>query len=191
VIVVMTMMIMTVIVGMIVAVVMIMVMVMVVAVVAGRRRVGAALGLEWRVDISKLGAEAFQQGLDRRIAAQPQPSFQNLHRHMTVAEVPGEPRQRGKVGGPRLDQRFGFGDDLDDAAVVEHQGIVGAQGHGLGKIDLDAGALDAKQEALLDLALCERQDQRVDDMAAFAVGSRLNAGGARHGLIQEERGSLS
>jgi hypothetical protein len=39
--------------------------------------------------------------------------------------------------------------------------------------------------------LCERQDQRVDDMAAFAVGCRLNAGGARHGLIQEERGSLS
>ena len=120
---------------------------------AGGRRVGAAFRLERRVDRNELRAEALQQRLDRRIALEPQPPLQHLHRHVTVAEMPGQPRQRRKVGGARLDQRLGLGHHLDQAAVVEHQRVVGAKPHRLGEIELDAGAFDAEQEALLRLAL--------------------------------------
>ena len=54
---------------------------------------------------------------------------------MAVAEMPGEPRERGKIGGARLDQRLGLGHDLDQLAVVEHQRVVGAQPHRLGQIE--------------------------------------------------------
>ena len=74
-----------------------------------------------------------------------------------------------------LDQRLGFGHDLDQFAVVEHQRIVGAQPHRFGEIELDAGAFDAEHEALLRLALRIGQDQRVDDGAALAFGGRLDA----------------
>ena len=167
---------------MIMAVVMMVVIVVMVIVVmiARRRGVGAALRLERRVDGGDLRAEAFQQRLDRRIALEPQPALQHLHRHMAVAEMPGEPRQRRQIGGARLDQRLGLGHHLDQPAVVEHQRIVGAQPHRLGEIELDAGAFDAEQEALLRLALRVGQDQRVDDGRVRPFGSMKNAGGAWH-----------
>ncbi len=75
----------------------------------------------------------------------------------------------GKIGRARLDQRLGLGHHLDQPAVVEHQRVVGAQPHRFGEIELDAGAFDAEQEALLRLALGIGQDQRVDDGACPAV----------------------
>ena len=165
---------------MIVAVMMIVIVVMVMVVIARRRGIGAALRLERRFDGDDLRAEALQQRLDRRIALEPQPALQHLHRHMTVAEMPGEPRQRRQIGGARLDQRLGLRHDLDQPAVVEHQRVVGAQPHRLGEIELDAGALDAEQEALLRLALRMGQDERVDDGRVPPFGSTKNAGGAWH-----------
>jgi len=61
---------------------------------AGGRGIGPALRLERRLDGDDLGAQALQQRLDRRVAHKPQPALQNLHRHVAVAEVPGEPCQR-------------------------------------------------------------------------------------------------
>ena len=121
-----------------------------------------------------------QQRLDRRIALEPQPPLQHLHRHMPVAEMPGEPRQRRQIGGARLDQRLGLGHDLDEGAVIEHQRVVGAQPHRLGEIELDAGAFDAEQKALLRLALRVGQDQRIDDGVGPPFGGVENAGGAWH-----------
>jgi hypothetical protein len=100
---------------------------------------------------------------------------------MAVAEMPGQPRQSSKIGGARLDQWLGLGDNLDDPAILEHKGIVGAQPHGLGEIDLDARSLDPEQETLLHLTLREGKDQRVDDPASFTIGRWLDARGAWHG----------
>ena len=153
----------------IVAMTMMVVIVVVVMMLVRRRRIGAALGLERRVDGNDLGAEASQQRLDRRIALEPQPTLQHLHRHMPVAEMPGEPRQRRQIGGAHLDQWLGLRHHLDQPAIVEHQRVVGAQPHRLGKIKLDAGALDAEQEALLRLALRVGKDERVDGGRVRAV----------------------
>ena len=152
----------------------------VVMMIARGRGVGAALRLERRVDGDHFRAEALQQRLDRRIALEPQAALQHLDRHMPVAEMPGEPRQRRQIGGARLDQRLGLGHDLDQPAVVQHQRIVGAQPHGFGKIEFDAGALDPEQKALLRLALGVGEDQRIGDRRVPPFGSMENAVGAWH-----------
>jgi hypothetical protein len=175
---------MFVIVGLMMVVRMIMVVVIVPVVVVGMimsRLISATLRLEWRVDGNHLGTECREQFLNRRIALQPQPLLQNLHRHVTVAEMPGEPGQRRQIGRARLDQRFGVGNNLDQRAVIENQRVVGAKPHMFREIQLDAGAFDAEQEALLRLPLRVRKDQRVDDVSALPLGSGLNAGGAWHG----------
>ena len=151
------------------------VVMMVVAVIAHRRVVGAALRFERRIDGDHLGAEALQQRLDRRIGLEPEPALQHLHRHMAVAEVPREPGERRQIGGPRLDQRLGLRHDLDEAAVVEHQRVVGAQPHRLGEVDLNADAFGAEQESLLRLTLGMRQNKRVDGGRVPSLGGTKNA----------------
>lgn len=171
-------------VGMVVMTVVIVVMVIVVMVMMGVRRnrlVSTTLGLERRVDDGDLGAQAGKQRLNGRIACQSQPALQDLDRHVTVAQVPSYTGKSRQVGGTHFDQRLRLGNDLDQMAVVKHQSVVGAHPRRLSEIDLNARAFDAKQEALLHLALCIGKDQRVDDVTVFAVGSRLNASRARHG----------
>jgi len=63
---------------------------------------------------------------------------------MTVAEMPGQTRQTGHVGHPDLDQRLGRRDDLDQAAILKHQQIVGAQPHAAVQSDINRRALDAR-----------------------------------------------
>jgi hypothetical protein len=173
-------MVVAVIVMMVMTVTMIVMMVVVMMAVLLRRLVSAAFRLERRVDYGDLCAETLQQRLNRQIAGNPQPAFQDLHRNMPVAEVPGEPRERGNVRHTRLQQRFGFGDDLDEFARLQHERIVGAQPGRFGQIDFHAGAFDAEHKALFHLALRVRQDQRIDDVAIRALGGRLNLNGARH-----------
>ncbi len=164
-----------------VMVVMIVTVVVVMMLVAVRRRgIGASLRLERRLDGDDLGAEAFEQSLDRRVALEPQPAFQHLHRNMAVAEMPGEPRQTGQIGGSRLDQRLGLGHDLDQLAVVQQKRVIGAKAYRLGEIELDAGALDAEQKALLRRTLRVGQDQRVDDGLVAPFCRSENASGAWH-----------
>jgi len=156
-----------------------MIVMVVVMMIVRLRVVSSAFGLERRVDRDHLGAERRKQLFNRRIALHPQPLLQDLHRHMPVAEMPGEPRQRRKVGGAGLDQRFGLSDDLDQRAVIEHQRVIGAKPHVFGEIELDAGPFHAEREALLRLPLRMREDQRVDDGSGgcptLPLGSRLNA----------------
>jgi hypothetical protein len=166
---------------MMVRVVMVVRVAMTVAVIAGGGFISSALRLERRVDGRDLGAETLQQRLDGGIALDPQPALQHLDRHMPVAEVPGKPRQARQIGRTRLDQRLGLGHDLNEPAGVEFQRIVGAKPHRLGKIQFDAGALHAEQEALLRLALRMGQDQRVERGGVPPFGGVKNAGGAGHG----------
>src|SRR5688572_6433798 len=92
--------------------VMVVMMVVMIVMVIRRRGIGAALGLERRLDGDHLGAEACQQFLDCRVALEPELALEHLHRDMPVTEMPGEPRQRRKIGGARLDQRLGLGHHL-------------------------------------------------------------------------------
>ena len=150
-------------------------------VVVRLRFVGAAFRLERRVDGDDLGAERREQFLDRGIALKPQTLLQNLHRHVAVAEMPSKPRQRRKVSGAGLDQRFGLSHDLNQRTIIQHQGIVSAKPHLFWEVELDANAFNTEHETLFRLPLRMREDERVDDVSTLPFGSRLNAGGAWHG----------
>ncbi len=63
----------------------------------------------------------------RRIALRANAVRQKLHRDVAVAKMPGDPGQRADIGGARLDQGLRGRDHFDQAAIVEHQQIVGAQ----------------------------------------------------------------
>ena len=165
--------------GVIVRMTVMMIVPVVMMVIVRLRVVSSTFGLEWRVDRDHLDAERREQLLDRRIALHPQPLLQDLHRHVTIAEMPGQPRQHRKVGGARLDQRLGLSNDLDQRAIVEHQRVIGAKPHVFGEIELHAGPFHSEREALLRLPLRMREDQRVDDGSGdcptLPLGSRLNA----------------
>ena len=132
--------------------------------------IGTAFGFEWRLDLEKLRAEGYEQRLDPCIAPEPELALQHLYRHVTVAEMPGEPGEPWKIGSAHLNQRFRLRDDLNQPTFVQHQRIVGAKPHRLGEIEFHASALNAEQEALLSLALGVRQDQRVNDRGVAPLG---------------------
>ena len=138
---------------------------------AARHGVGAAFRLERSLDLDELCAEARQQCLDRRIALEPEPALQHLHRHVAVAQMPGQPGEARKVASPRLDQWLGLGHDLHQTALLEHQRVIRTEPDRLGEVKLHACALDAEHKAFLSLALSEGQDQRVDDFGVVPVSS--------------------
>jgi hypothetical protein len=157
---------------MVVVVIMVMVMMMMIVtvmmmVVSCRNGIGAAFGLERCFDRHQLCAQPFEQRFDGRVPLDPKPSLQHFHRYVPVPEMPGQPGERGKVGGARLDQRLGLGHHLDGGAVVKQQRIISAQPDRLGEVKLDAGAFDAEHKPLVRLALRVRQDQRVEDGGAL------------------------
>ena len=158
--------------SMIMMMIMAVVMFVMVMMIAGRQPISAAFRLERRLDGNELGTEALEQCLDRRIAAQPQPPLQHLNRHVSVAEMPGEPCERGKIGRARLDQRLGRRHHLDERAVLQHERIVGSHPRRLSKVELDAGTVCTEQKAMLGLALREGKNERVDDPGTVPLGSR-------------------
>ena len=86
-------------------------------------RVGAAFGIEWRVDMRDLGAEFFRQFFERAIASDPDAIGKNLHRDMTVAEIPGNARQSIRAAHGDFGDRLACRDHANDAAIFELQAV--------------------------------------------------------------------
>lgn len=53
---------------------------------------------------------------------------------MAVAEMPGDPDQMMRIAAADFRERLGSRDDLDEAAVLQHQGIAAAQRNGVFEI---------------------------------------------------------
>ncbi len=156
-------------------------MILTMIVTMGRlRRIGAAFRLEWRIDRRDLGAERRQQGFDRGRALHADAVRQQLNGDMAVAEVPGEPRQRGHIGGARLDQRLRRRHHFDACAIVKQQQIVGAQPHRAMQVNVDRRALDAGHGRLPGAALRIVKDHGIDHRPLVALVGGNDAGGARH-----------
>lgn len=97
--------------------------------------IGAALGIERRLDLEHAGAKTLHHRLDDMVAADAQPLRHDLGRQMTVAEMPGDPDQMMRIAAADFEQRLRRGDHLDQAAVLQHQRIAAAQGDGIFKIE--------------------------------------------------------
>ena len=100
-----------------------------------RSGIGAAFGIERRVDLDHARAQALDHFLDHMVAADAQPFGHDLRRQMAVAEMPGEPHQMAGIGTPDFDQRLRRCDHLDQAAVFQHQSVAAPQGDGVFEIE--------------------------------------------------------
>lgn len=140
--------------------------------------VGAAFRLERRVDHRHLGAERLEQFFGRRRAQRAHAVRQQLHGDVAIAEMPGDARQRRNIGGPRFDQRFRFGDDLDEAAVVERDDVVVPQP--VLEVDVNRLALDAGDAERAGGALGMIEQYTIGGGQTTRGMSGDDAGGARH-----------
>ena len=102
---------------------------------ARRLGIGSTFRIERRLDLDYARTKPFDHRLDDMIAADAQALGHDLRRQMAVAEMPGEPHQVMRIGGPDLQQRLRCRDDLDQAAILEHERIAPAQGDGVLEVE--------------------------------------------------------
>jgi len=100
-----------------------------------RAGIGAALGIEWRLDLDDAGAQPFDHRLDDVIAADAQALGHDLGRQMTIAEMPGDPDQMMRVASLDLEQRLRRRHHLDKPAILQHQGVPATQRNGVVEVE--------------------------------------------------------
>src|ERR1700722_6262896 len=133
----------------VVVVVMMVVMrvIMVVMVSVGRAalglRIGAAFGIERRLERDHAGAETLGHRLDYGIAADAERLWQYFGRQMAVTEGPADADQRQWVSGPDLRQGLGLGDHFHHASVLEPQTVAAAQHCRFRKVEQEFEPADA------------------------------------------------
>lgn len=145
-----------------------------------RRRIGAALGLERRIDQRDPGAKGRQQSLDGEIALGADAVWQKLHCNVTVAEMPGQPRQRAEIGGTHLEQWLRRRHHFDQCAILKHQEVVGPKPHRAVQIDLDRGAFGRGDHHPGRAPLSGIEDHGIGDGSILTLIAGNDARGARH-----------
>lgn len=89
--------------------------------------IGAAFGIERRLDLDHAGAETFHHGFDDVVAADTQGLGHDLRRQVAVAEVPADADEMVRIVAADFQQRFGRRHHLHQPAVLQHQRIAAAQ----------------------------------------------------------------
>ncbi len=167
------------------AAVMAMAMPMIVMTMRARRLVwgsiGAAFGVEWRLDLDDTRAETLHHFLDDMIAANTQALGHDLCRQMAIAEMPGEAHEMAGIGAADLDQRFRGCDHFDTAAIFQHQGIAAAQGDGVFEIEQELQSARPRHHHTAAMAIIEVENDGVDGRFNPVVLAE-NGSRADHGL---------
>jgi hypothetical protein len=107
----------------------------VIVVVTGARGIRSGFGIEWRIDRFGMTAEAFDHVSDDVVGTDPNSIAKQLHRQMTIAEMPGDTDQFSVVVTMNFQQWLGPGADLNDPAVFKSESVAVSQPHRLGKVD--------------------------------------------------------
>ena len=141
--------------------------------------IGAAFGIERRLDLDHAGAETLHHRLDDVVAADPQTLSHDLGRQMTVAEMPGDPHQMLRIVAADLGQRFGGRDHLDQSAVVEHQRVAAPQRHRVFQIEQKLKAARAGHRHPPPVAVVEIEHDGIGRRLRPAMLA-LDSGGADH-----------
>lgn len=155
---------------MIVAVAVIMTMAVVMAMIVAMRiaaGIGAALGVERRLDLDHAPAKPAYHLLDDVVAADPQAAGDDLGRQMAVAEMPGDAHQVHRILAPDLGQGLGRGDHLDQPAVLQHQRVAAAQRHRLLEIEHEFQPAGAGHGHAPPVAVVEVEHHRVSHGGAL------------------------
>lgn len=123
--------------------------------------VGAAFGIERRLDLDDARAKALYHRLDNVIAAYAQGLWHDLGRQMAVAEVPGDPDQMMRIAPLDLDQRLGRRHHVDQPPVLEHQRIPSAQRDGVLKIEQKLNSARARHRHPPPMPIVEIKDDGI------------------------------
>ena len=97
-------------------------------------RISPRFGIEWRLDIVNVAAEALDHCRDHVIDSDADAVAEQLDGKVTVAEVPGNADQLAVVVGVDFQQRFGFGFDPDHPGFGR-QAVAVTQPHGLRQVE--------------------------------------------------------
>jgi hypothetical protein len=141
--------------------------------------VGAALGIERRLDLDDSGPEALHHRFDHMVAPDPQALGHDLGRQMPIAEMPGDPNQMQWIGAADLDQRLGRGDHFDQPAVLEHQRIAAAQCDRVFQIEQEFQPARARHRHPPPMPVVEIEHDGIGGRPVPAMLA-LNSGGADH-----------
>lgn len=98
-------------------------------------RIGAAFGIERRLDLDHAGTEALHHGLDDVIAADAQALGHDLRRQMAVAEMPADADEMMRVVATDLEQRLGCRNHFDQPSVLQHKRIAAAERDGILEVE--------------------------------------------------------
>ena len=96
------------------------------------------------------------------IAADAQPVADDLHVDVTVADMPGEPRQLVSIGGGDLDKRFHAPGDAHDRAVLEDEAVAVAQRGRLRQVEQESRTAFAGQDDAAAMALLRIERDAID-----------------------------
>jgi hypothetical protein len=141
--------------------------------------IGAAFGIERRLDLDDARAQSLHHGFDDMVAPNPQALAGDLGRQMPVAEMPGDPDQMVRIDAADLHQRLRRRDDLDQPAIFEHQRIATAQRHRVFEVEQEFKPSGARHRHPPPVPIVEIEYDRIGRRQAPVVLSE-NLGGADH-----------
>ena len=177
---------------MVIVVVPVVVVVMMIVLVAAMRRagIGAAFRVERPLDGDDFRAEAARHVLDHMVAPDPERASRQLDRQVTIAEMPGDPRQRDRVLAADLGERLRRRDHFDDAAVLQRETVAGAQHQSLGQIEQEGEALDAGHRDAAAMTIVIIEHDGIGGRAGPGAGGANGAGGEHRQFILEADGNV-
>jgi hypothetical protein len=141
--------------------------------------IGAAFGIERRLERDHAGAKTFDHRLDDGIAADAQRLWRYFSRQVAIAEVPGDAGQGQRVGGPDFRQRFGLGDHFNHAPVLEPQPVAAAQHCRFGEVEQEFEPADAGHGDAPAIACIEVEHDRIR-RSARPIAGRNDCFSAQH-----------
>jgi hypothetical protein len=105
--------------------------------------IGAAFGIERRLDLDHPCAEPLHHRLDDVIPADAQALGHDLRRQMPVAEMPRDADQMMRIVAADLQQWLGCGNHLDQPAILQHERIAAAKRDGVFQVEQEFEAAGA------------------------------------------------
>jgi len=144
--------------------------------------IGAAFGIERRLDLDHLRTEPLHHGFDDMVAANAQALGHDLRRQMTVAKMPADANEMVRVLAADLQQRLGCRDDLDHPAVFQHQRIAAAQRNGILQVEQELETPRPRHSHAAAVPIVEIEHDRIRRRFREAVLS-LNLRRPDHALL--------
>ena len=141
--------------------------------------IGAAFGIERRLDLDDARAQSLHHGFDDMIAPDPQALAGDLGRQMAIAEMPGDPDQMVRIDATYLHQRLRRRDHLDQPAIIQHQRIAAAQRDRVFEVEQEFKPSGARHRHPPPVPIVEIEHDRIGRRLAPVMLSE-NFGGADH-----------